>query len=165
MATFEFTEIQREWPTFEGSSLFIWVWNADKIPPHLGVSVGKRYFSLTYKGFEDFQSATMIRKIKRLQIPIAFVKTTLEAGEEESAKLFRSFERAKPGGATCLSPIKELCRSSEKVVQLAHLLKELHESGKLSAVYGLNLPEGYKRLPDYNLEDIAKRIKELDAAK
>jgi hypothetical protein len=165
MAIFEFNEIRRESPVFEGNTLIIWIWNADKIPPHLGVSIGKRYFSLTYKGVEDFQTAAMLRKIKRLQIPMAFVGTKIDAEENHVAKLFQSFERAKPGGATCLSPIKELFTSGKDVLQLANLLKELEDSNRISAFYGLNLQPDYSALPEYSWLDIVKRIEQLDAAK
>lgn len=165
MATFEFNDIRRESPVFEGNALIIWIWNADKIPPHLGISVGKRYFSLTYKGVEDFQTSAMLRKIKRLQIPIAFAKTIIDIEENQAAELFQSFERAKPGGSTCLSPIKELCTSGAGVLQLANLLKELEDSNSISAFHGLNLPPDYSALPEYSLLDIVKRIEQLDAAK
>ncbi len=165
MASFEFNEIRRESPVFEGSALIIWIWNADKIPPHLGISVGKSYFSLTYKGVEAFQTAAMLRKIKRLQIPMAFVRTKIDIDEDQAAKLFQSFERAKPGGSTCLSPIKELCDSGAGVLQLANLLKELEDSGSISDFHGLNLPPDYSALPEYSWLDIVKRIEQLDAAK
>lgn len=164
MNTFKFDSILPELPKFEKEEVFIWVWNADKIPPHLGLSYGKNYFSLTYKGVDEFLTGTMVRKIKRSEIPTLFIRVNIEL-TPELLKLFHSFERAKPGISTCLSPIKTAFGITEPVKQLSGLLAEIEQRGKLGTVYSSFLPEDYTSLPVYGWQDIVSRIEVLNAEK
>jgi hypothetical protein len=164
MNTFKFETIIAELPKFEKDELFIWVWNADKIPPHLGLSCGKNYHSLTYKGVDEFMVGTMIRKLKRSEIPTLFVRVESELNSDLS-RLFQSFERAKPGVSTCLSPIKMAFGIEDTVKQLSGLLAQIQEQGKLGRVYGMFLNEDYSSLPVYGWEDIVSRIEVLNAEK
>lgn len=165
MASFTFESIIRETPSFESNEVYIWIWNADKIPPHLGFSLGKNYCSLTYRGVEDFQAAAMLRKVKRLNIPVVLVKLDTEINQDRLLQTFAFYERAKPGGATCLSPIKDILQAPQEVIQLAFLLQSLDQQQQIERVFGLNLPDNYNRLPEYGWQDIVKRIETLDAAK
>ena len=165
MASFTFEHIIRQSPSFDNDEVYIWVWNADKIPPHLGLSLGKNYLSLTYRGVEDFQTATMLRKIKRLNVPMLFVKISVSADQQKLLDTFSSYERAKPGGATCLSPIKDVLQASPEVIQLSLLLQFLEKHQQIESVFGVNLPDDYHSLPEYGWQDIVKRIETLDATK
>jgi len=164
MNTFKFDTIIAEFPKFEKDELFIWVWNADKIPPHLGLSRGKNYYSLTYKGADEFVVGTMVRKIKRSEIPMLFIRIESDLNVDLS-RLFQSFERAKPGVSTCLSPIKAAFEVGDNVKQLSGLLAQVQQQGKLGSVYGSFLNEDYSSLPVYGWEDIVSRIEELNAEK
>ena len=165
MASFTFEHISRETPSFDNDEVYIWVWNADKIPPHLGLSSGKNYFSLTFRGVEDFQTTTMLRKIKRLNVPMIFAKINASIDQQQLFDTFSSYERAKPGGATCLSPIKDVLQATPDVIQLSLLLQFLEKQAQLESVFGLNLPDNYSSLPEYGWQDIVKRIETLDATK
>ena len=165
MASFTFENIVRETPSFDSNEVYIWTWNADKIPPHLGFSSGKSYLSLTYRGVENFQVSAMLRKAKRLNVPVVFVKLKAEIEPDKLLKAFESYERAKPGGATCLSPIKEILHAPGEVIQLSLLLQFLEKQQQIESVFGLNLPDDYTGLPEYGWQDIVKRIETLDAAK
>ena len=164
MSTFKFDSIIQEFPRFDKNELFIWVWNADKIPPHLGLSYGKNYHSLTYKGVDHFPTGTMIRKIKRSEIPMLFIQVK-KVVSQDLEKLFLSFERAKPGLTTCLSPIKQALDLSDNEKQLSVVLEVLQSQHQLQTVFGAFLPENYTSLPVYSWQDIVSRIEVLNAEK
>jgi len=164
MSTFSFENIVTEFPKFEKEELFIWVWNADKIPPHLGLSYGKSYHSLTYKGVDGFPTGTMIRKVKRSEIPVLFIQVNVQV-RQDLENLFQSFERAKPGLTTCLSPIKQALNVSDNEKQLSAVLEVLQHQNKLQMVFGAFLPKNYSSLPVYGWADIVSRIEVLNAEK
>ncbi len=165
MLTYNFKNIERSFPTFDSTTVLLWVWNADKIPPHIGVSLGKSYYSLTYKGVEELQTSSMIRKVKRLQIPILFIALEKEVAPEDVAAIFSKFDKATPGGATCLSPVKSLFSTSDDIVQLASFLGLMEQKGLLKQVNGMFLKPEYDALPSYSWMDIVQRIEVLHAEK
>ena len=71
MPAFDFSEIQHSWPPKMVRGTYLWIWNADKIPPHIGISRGQNYFSLTVRGSEVQKSViAMVRKARRVEIPL-----------------------------------------------------------------------------------------------
>jgi hypothetical protein len=122
MAGFHFKSIIREWPTKMTTSNWLWIWNADKTPPHIGISVRKDYFSLTYKMAEFKQTLSMIKKAKRSAIPLLLIQIDDELIHEDPTTSFQQYSNAKVGGPTCLTPIKQLLGEGEDVKQLAELL-------------------------------------------
>lgn len=165
MVGFSFPVIHREWPTKLSSSQWLWIWNADKIPPHIGISVGKDYFSLTYKEVERKQTTSMVAKAKRSQIPLLLVRLTQNLTSEAVQSEFANYIKAEVGGPTCLFPIRELVGAPESVQQLAQLLDFLStQQGELE-VFGVHLKQDFRGLTPYSVDQIMKRINELHAAK
>lgn len=165
MVGFSFPVIHREWPAKLSSSQWLWIWNADKIPPHIGISVGKDYFSLTYKEVERKQTTSMVAKAKRSQIPLLLVRLTQNLTSEAVQAEFSNYKKAEVGGPTCLFPIRELVGAQESVQQLAQLLDFLStQQGELE-VFGVHLKQDFRGLTPYSVDQIMKRINELHAAK
>lgn len=160
MSEFNFKAIQAGFPENLTQKTMIWIWNADKIPPHIGISVGKDYFSLTYRKSEHLLTASMLKKAKRSAIPLVLVEIQKEVISLEPIAVFSKYERA-VDGITCLRPIREVMKLGENVNQLADLLIYLESNKLIYQVNGLNLPEGYVGIPDYSMEEILDRIKLL----
>ena len=163
MSEFDFKSIHRELPEQLLQKSVLWIWNADKIPPHIGISVEKEYFSLTYRKSERLLTASMLKKAKRSLVPLVLVEIPKELVSEEIAAVFSKYERA-ISDVTCLHPIREVMKL-EQVSQLADLLSCLETGNLIKSVNGLNLPEDYKGIPDYSMEDILKRISQLNKDK
>jgi hypothetical protein len=161
MSSFDFKSIHRELPEQLLQKTFIWIWNADKIPPHIGVSVEKDYYSLTYRKSEHLLTASMLKKAKRSAIPLVLVEIPREVIQNDLALIFSKYNRA-VDGITCLQPIREVMKLNE-VSQLANLLSRLELDGQIIRVNGLNLPDTYAGIPDYSMEEILDRIKILNA--
>lgn len=167
MPDFQFNTIQLGAPNHLNTSVFIWIWNADKIPPHIGISMAGKYFSLTYKECQLNKSVVaMLNKAKRSKIPLVWVEIDSKAFDNltlntNPVACFSRYQRAEVGGATCLTPIKDLFQKGNETQQLAHLLADFKQNNQLKAIFGLHLNEGYSGLPDYSPIDIQKRIEEL----
>lgn len=157
MSKFDFETIIHELPSKWTERNFLWIWNADKIPPHVGLSVGKDYFSLTYKKSEHLQVSSMLKKAKRSSIPLVLVAFMEPVELTETSKIFMSYNRATPE-TTCLFPIKDVFQMNQDVKQLSDLLTNLKLSDRILDVYGVNLPNDYHGLAAYSLDDIQKRI-------
>lgn len=164
MSEFHFKSIVYELPEQLLQKSFIWIWNADKIPPHIGISTGKDYYSLTYRKSEHLQTASMVKKAKRSAVPLVLVEIPSEILKHDLAAVFQRYERA-VDGITCLHPIRESMALSTKVCQLADLLELLESEKWILQVNGLNLPKDYKGIPDYSMEEILKRIRLLNEVK
>lgn len=161
MSEFNFEAIQAGFPENLTQKTMIWIWNADKIPPHIGISTGKDYFSLTYRKSEHLLTASMLKKAKRSAIPVVLVEIPGDVIQLDSITVFSKYERA-IDGITCLRPIREVMKLDSKVGQLADLLIYLEANQLICQVNGLNLPEGYVGIPDYSMEEILDRIKLLN---
>lgn len=160
MSEFNFKLIRKELPEQILQKSFLWIWNADKIPPHIGISSGKDYYSLTYRKSEHLQTVSMLKKVKRSLIPLVLVEIPESVFVSDPTSVFLKYDRA-IDDVTCLKPIKEVMQL-EGVSQLAILLNYLESERLILQVNGLNLPEGYTGIPDYSMEDILKRISQLN---
>lgn len=160
MSKFDFKFIHRELPDQLLQKTFIWIWNADKVPPHIGISSGKDYYSLTYRKSEQLLTASMLKKAKRSAVPLVLVEIPVELIRKEMTSVFSKFERAS-GEITCMYPIREVMQL-EGVNQLANLLTYLDSEDLMLQVSGLNLPEDYRGIPEYSMEDILRRIQVLN---
>ncbi|MNU76631.1 hypothetical protein D3C71_661880 [compost metagenome] len=161
MSEFNFEAIQAGFPEYLTQKRILWIWNADKIPPHIGISVGKDYFSLTYRKSEHLLTASMLKKAKRSAIPLVLVEIPEHVIQADPTVVFSKYEQA-IDGITCLRPIREVMQLESNVNQLADLLIYLESNELINQVNGLNLPEGYVGIPDYSMEEILDRIKLLN---
>ncbi len=161
MSKFDFNSIHLELPEQLLQKTVIWIWNADKIPPHIGISTGKDYFSLTNRKSEHLLTASMLKKAKRSAIPLVLIEIPKEVIQLDPVIVFSKYERA-IDGITCLHPVREVMHLDGGVSQLANLLTYLESANLILKVSGLNLPEGYTGIPEYTMEDILKRINNLN---
>lgn len=160
MSKFDFKFIHRELPEHMLQKTFIWIWNADKIPPHIGISTGKDYYSLSYRKSERLLTASMLRKAKKASIPLVLVEIPKEVIRKDATVIFSGYHRA-IDGITCLHPIREVMQL-DQVNQLADLLTYLQSYDLITQVNGLNLPGNYRGIPAYSMEDILERIRSLN---
>lgn len=167
MSDFLFPEIQilRERSILK-NGFFLWVWHADKIPPHIGCSLNGQYFSLKVNGKDTaLKSEKILSVIDAKKIPTLFIKLNTSIQTEELFHTFDLFLKAESGKTTCLSPITELLSCNSTVFQLSELLKYLDKMNQLDTVFGLNLAVGYQALPEYTKEDIENRLRKLEHVK
>lgn len=145
---------------------YIWVWHADKIPPHIGCSLNGLYFSLKVNGKDSaLNYKKVIQLIDLKRIPTLFIHVLHEIEPVNLKRKFDDFQCAQSTSNTCLSPITSVLSCESTVFQLADLLKYLNDRKELGTVFGLNLGDGYSCLPEYTIEDIDNRLRKLENAK
>ena len=165
MSGYRFQQLEFAWPEQLTAGMWLWVWNADKIPPHLAVSTGDSYFSLTYKDCEIAKSVkAMVRKAKRAKIPLVLIDLSFIEPQHDFTAIFQQYEGAAINRVTCLTPIKQVFGFPETIGQLSELLTELERTGKLSKVFALHLTSDYHGIPAYSVSDIMQRIEQLHDA-
>jgi len=164
MSEYRFENIS---PLNEASLLqdtFIWIWYADKIPPHLGISVNGAYFSLKYNGKDVALDVSKTMKIiKTRNIASLFIKVNLQSKVKHVSEVFESFDKASSQGETCLQPIQKALDIAG-CETLFDLLNKLALNQLIQTISGLNLPMNYKGIPLYGKEEIRSRLLKLEHA-
>lgn len=140
-------------------STCLWIWHADKIPPHIGISSNGLYFSLKVKGKEtDLPVSVVLDAIQRKKIPsLCYL---LSDQIEDLSLHFNAFHRAVAGEITCLFPIREAL-GLPVASQLSELLESLEQEGRIEKKIGFFLPEDFNGLPNYGMFEIHERLQQL----
>jgi hypothetical protein len=167
MYSFEFSSIQVvNQATQFNEGFFIWVWYADKIPPHIGCSVNGAYYSLKVNGKDNgITVSKAFQLIHKKAIPTIFVKVKTELNQSSVHLAYESYQQAEPHMSTCLTPITQLFSCLSGVKQLSELLKYLSEQQKMETVFGVNLNNDYRGIRNYNQQDITNRLQILKDVK
>ena len=143
----------------------LWIWHANKVPPHIGISVDNRYFSLKANGKDQNVDLASIKSILRKKpiVTLCF-ELSLTITANQVNEVFDSYSSTIPGKVTCLNPIKVLldCEIANK---LTELLQVMYASGSVTQVIGFNIPKDFVGIKDYSIEDIHKRLTKLSSGK
>lgn len=142
--------------------IFLWVIHADKIPPHLGISKGKTFYSLKANGKDDGLSVDKVLPIlNRKDIATVFYEIRSDRTLVDFQKAFDQFETTVPGKITCLEPLKLIFNVPE-ATWLKELLFDLEHKEYILRAFGWQLPADFERIPDYNPKDIHRRLEQLN---
>lgn len=140
------------------SKSIIWVFYADKIPPHIGFSTKNVFFSLKVSGKdENLNAEQVLELIHRKKIPSLLIQTSFQTTIDKLKSVYAMYQKA-DSNTTCLNPIKDLLKQSESQ-QLSTLLSKI--TTEITKIAGCYLPENYNALPTYSLEDIHSYIQQL----
>src|SRR5574343_30024 len=95
MYSFEFSSLQSlSQATLLEKDFFIWIWYADKIPPHIGCSINGFYFSLKVNGKDNGISVSKaFQVIQKKAIPSVFVKVKTELNQSEVELAYESYNQ------------------------------------------------------------------------
>ncbi len=159
---FEFESIDRNFENLNYQKTLIWILHADKIPPHIGISVNDYFFSLKVRGKDEFcplSKLVALLKVKKISTVTIVLNKSLLLDDLE--KKFKQFSRAYDLESSCLVPIKEILLPNERIERLKDLLDNLQEKKLINQVFGLNLGETFKGIPHYTTEQIKWRLEKL----
>jgi hypothetical protein len=144
---------------------YLWIWNATKIPPHIGISNTNSYFSLKVKGKDmGLTTGVVFDLIQKKGIPTLIIEIK-RSPDIDLENVFNTYVRAESGRTSCLSPILDFFNLHGEVKFLFELLTHFEKNGVLGTVFGLNLPLDYKGIPQYGKAEIENRLKLLENAK
>jgi hypothetical protein len=157
------------------SDIYLILLYANRIPPHLAVTVNGRLFTLTTKGATvDGELASLLRLIKKNTIETIFVKLnvpvlfTLDQLHQEIKRYTLAYPRVDVGIATCLNPIRDFCgkvydADAGNANFIFELLPKLEQKRAVGECFYMNM-ENYLRqnsfaLRTYTMNDIFEGIR------
>ena len=147
---------------FRSESTYIWVWHADKIPPHIGISTEGKYFSLKSNGKDEaVDVAKTSELVERKNIKTLLFELQDQLKIEEIASVFETYSTTSTNETTCLKPLKSILNIPDARM-LKDLLAELKAIGRIANVIGFNIDESFKGIQDYKVEDIHNRLRKLE---
>lgn len=150
---------------FLNNRVYLWIWYADKIPPHIGCSINNAYFSLKVSG-KDFALPPnrVITLIEQKEIPFLLIETGSEFQLSDVNAVFSRHSLSKDESETCLTPLLDLFGFPNEVNQLHDLLGYLSKKERINHIFGLNLSKAYSALPEYGQKEIKDRLRKLKDA-
>lgn len=161
MYSFQFTEIEFSNDYDFTQNTYLWVWHANKIPPHIGISTQDAYFSLKVSGKDvGLPCDRTLNRVLAKNSSLLLIEVKVDICISDIKSAYKNYHSAVPLVSTCLTPIAEILELND-VNQLSGLLHKLSKNNTLGKVFGINLPEGYKSLPEYSPNDIQLRLKNL----
>lgn len=147
--------------TFNESAVYLWVLHADKIPPHIGLSVNGSYFSLKSNGKdENLKLDGLLSILSKRNIKTLLFELDSNLNQTDLEVQFLNYEKTVAHQVTCLNPLRDLLGFPE-VRKLKELLIELQESRAIKSTIGINIDDSFKGIVDYNVEDIHDRLVKL----
>lgn len=143
---------------FAMNSPYLWIWNPADIPPHMGLSVDGKYFSLKANGL-DFNSELqdLLEIISRKRLPVLAVELDKSFSLNDCKAEFSKYDRTIAHEITCLNPIKVVLNFPE-TKKLSELLMELKSNSLLGKITSWNIDGNSIELADYSTEDIHKYL-------
>lgn len=141
----------------------IYIFHANKIPPHIGWSEENKFYSLkatgTDLGLDTFKINHLIIKKK---IPTLIIELNdLEYCERNAHEIFLKYGTGLSKGKTCLNPIDKLLFNEVRHEKIGELLQSLIQNRMKLTFYGANLPTSFQGISNYSRIDIENRIFEL----
>ncbi len=136
----------------------LWVLHADKVPPHIGLSVNGLFYSLKANGKDTAAPiSSLLEVINRRGITTLCFNLKDDLPLDVINGVFNDYEKTIPNQITCLNPIKELLNQNG-ASKLIELLASLEESRRINSVTGLNIPLEFSGIKDYDVSDIHARL-------
>lgn len=167
--------------------IYLVIMYANRIPPHILLSINGKLFSLSVKGhLLDEDMNLYLRTIMKYKIETLFIKLivppvfTMEQLHKTVTQITLSYPRIEPGltlpdgsQVTCLAPVKEFCNNiyhtdTAGVSFIFDLLPRLEKQGVIGCSYHLNmekdlLPENNFALNIYSMFEVNENIHTLSA--
>ena len=142
-------------------SLCLWVLHADKIPPHIGVSLKGRFYSLKANGKDEkvkVATVTQIINAKNIKTLVYLLK---DGKGIDLSKSFENYDKTIVGKVTCLNPIKDAL-NIPNALKIHDLIDELEAQSRVEKCLGFNIDRTFKGLQNYDVEAIHSRLSLLD---
>lgn len=145
--------------------IFLWISHADKIPPHIGISLDGNYFSLKVSGKDDTTYEKILRTIHLNKVPSVVLKLNETSFEDNRFTSIKSeYTSINQEIKTCLIPILDLFKIKEKPFLLHDFLTYLQDKNQIIGYFSLNLPANFTGIKKYSLEDVTMHLNKLKHA-
>jgi|TARA_R110000737_G_scaffold182215_1_gene205547 hypothetical protein len=133
--------------------LFIWIWQAHKLPPHLGISQNGKYYSLLYDRKQVALSIeSQMEIIRRKKLSMIWQEITSES--KDLSDIFTNYTSCASDNSSCIQPILDGLEIKKKGGVLFDLLSDLSNHDTLGKALCLNLPYDFKGIKKYNRREV-----------
>ncbi|MBI2259879.1 MAG: hypothetical protein HYU67_13400 [Flavobacteriia bacterium] len=161
MSFFQFKTIQEFKVESFVNKTFLWIIHADKIPPHIALSVNEQYFSLKINGKDIQNVQTILSFIIKKKIPFILVELTHDSSYEKRFDIIVNKYPQVNHQITCIVPLIEILLNKTKSFILPELLNELNQKKRIVNYFGLFLPNFHHFVLSYNKNDVQQRVNQL----
>lgn len=142
--------------------LFLWIWKADEICPHLGISSEGNYFSLKISGKEERVNATnLLERAHKKAKKLLLLKLTDEISVEAITLVFQKYQSCQENACFCSAPILEVFGINKENGILFDLLNCLEERNAVNTVFAWNLSASFQGIPFYSATDVNNHLLKL----
>jgi len=150
--------------------LFLVLLKADRIPPHLGLLIESRWFTLDVRGATgDADAQALLQAIERKKIASVFVHLawprglSAEQGRARAKEIFEAYPALGKNEDTCYSPIRDFIsaiygEAFQRTNFVFELLKLLQDNNLLIENFGAHLPAGEFSLLAYGMSEVRASI-------
>lgn len=146
------------------SGFYLWIWYADKIPPHIGCSLNGFYYSLKVSGKDRALPVNRVLDlVLKKEIAFLLVELNSDVTKLQLDACFDQYEHATID-RSCLTPILDVFTNPSGITLLRDLLTYLAQRDEIKCIFGLNLPETYQDLPVYSINEVKSRLLKLECA-
>lgn len=144
------------------NSLLLWVMHADKVPPHIGISIDGLFFSLKANGKDENKSLkSLVDLVQKKSIKTIGFYLDIEMNLSLVRRVYAGYDKTMSNRITCLNPIKEIL-NYKSVDKLVDLLTILYTEHRIHSVIGIGVGQDFKGISHYNMEDIHNRLRKLE---
>lgn len=150
--------------------VFLWLLKVDRIPPHLGLSVDGKYYSITIKGSEiglDLENE-MQKWVKR-GLPRIAILLDIDSPNEALLEQVFTASTLRSAAKSCLIPVLHLLSflipEIGRYKTVHELIIDLQNINKVKAYFGSNvkrwLTDGIFHLKHYTADEVQAYIQSL----
>jgi hypothetical protein len=141
----------------------LYIFHANKVPPHIGWSQSNKFYSLKATGIDlGLNTFKINHMILKKQIPtLIVVLRNFSTQLDQTNKVFSSYGNSLEDGKTCLNPIDEVLFKQVQHEKIGDLLQTLLDYEMNLVFYGVNLSKSFQGIYNYSRSDIEKRITQL----
>lgn len=147
-------------------AIYLWIIHANKIPPHIGLSIDGTYYSLKVNGKdENLPVFKLLQIIENKKIGVFIVKWNTNTTLEKIQTVFSRYKKAIANQTSCLTPIRQIAGFEQERMILVDLLNKIEALNQLGEVFSLNLDADFKGILSYSIADIDARLMHLEDVK
>lgn len=140
---------------------YLYVFHADKVPPHLGIVANGMFFSLKANGIDLDLSVSKINALIERKKICTLIYEINKGIIKDVREVFLAHGKYINTGETCLNPISEVYYTNQHHAKIGELLSDLKQEKCILNIYGAYLSSDFKGILNYSIEEINDRIKKL----
>jgi hypothetical protein len=149
----------KELKTNLSDGVYLWLWQVDQTPPHIGISENGSYFGLKMNKKEvGIDSLMVLNKIVRRNIPMLFLKIESIPKFLNLHIAFEEYISCEIDLCSCLRPISEAFKLNNSQAVLFDLVEQIEENGGEINQFGFQLPKDFSGIGTYDYQMVEDHI-------